>query len=428
MRSTGFGTVLFRAGVVGALVCAAVAASPTLIAWHRGGLARGLAEELSTLDAPGAKRAVRRIAALDLAGLPQLLDAAASPREAVAREARLAAGRQLAEWEARYEGEALAERLAALIVGVEQRVDRMGDAGRRWAEQIALRVVDLADQAPPRQSAVLIRAGGEVLAATPPRGPRLRNVTTQTLSSDSVSTTPGLSGFKASLVPAATPALPAGIAEQPAVTSGAVDDTAVERLPLVWGDPERAVARPGPAEDGSSAEAIEPTPSLGDSAATEPPAREGPSRYSPGDQPSLAIPTPGELLLMASRLRRLPSPELVRRMQASDRFEAEQARRILAERGVGERQLKRASDLFSSDPAVRARAVGLLAAWPPGEARAWLRAMLDDPDAGVRVRALTQLAVAKDPRVEEFARELERRDPDERVADAASRILEDVAR
>ncbi|MEM9352456.1 MAG: hypothetical protein AAGA92_05545, partial [Planctomycetota bacterium] len=321
MRSTGFGTTLWRACVVGALVCAAVAASPTLVAWHRAGLARGLAEELPAQEAAQAKRTVRRIAALDLAGLPQLLDAAASPREAVAREARVSLSRMLAAWQSRYAGEPLGERLTALIVGVEQRVEQMSDSGRGWAELTALRVVELADQVPARQSAVLVQAGGQVLAATPPSGPRLRNVTSRSASSGPRSTTPALSGFVASLVPPATPALPGGMeAESGGIETDTVarsggDAPAVERLPktgggsLAWGGPTARDNGPAVTSEAPPAEPIETAPPR-----NEMPKPRTPLPRRPGDRLSVAIPNPGELLLIASRLRRLPSSELIRRM------------------------------------------------------------------------------------------------------------------
>jgi hypothetical protein len=63
---------------------------------------------------------------------------------------------------------------------------------------------------------------------------------------------------------------------------------------------------------------------------------------------------------------------------------------------------------------------------PARTARRWLKELLSDELAEVRLEALTALATTNDPELVSIARELAVRDTDPQVADLATRIMQDA--
>ncbi len=60
---------------------------------------------------------------------------------------------------------------------------------------------------------------------------------------------------------------------------------------------------------------------------------------------------------------------------------------------------------------------------PAAAARRWLRLLLSDSDAEVRMRSLTALATTSDPQLYALAREMAVNDHDRRVSELATRIM-----
>ena len=294
---------------------------------------------------------------------------------------------------------------------------------------MAVELIELASELPPRESARVLSAADGVLASVPPRGPRLRN--TSALRPGAVEEAqeagvPRLEDFTAELIPPVTPSIPGagvgGDTEASTALQGDVGEAPmVERPPLEWRkqevDPDASPrvlgnARALPGDGGSrSAGPVARLP------------RSGQMRGTVVD-----VPPPSKMLLERSQLRRLPTPELMERLQNANDVEQAQLRGVLRERGLGDRELRGTDDLFSSDEKARAGAVERLSVWPPSEARTWLRVLVEDSSPEVRLRALTQLAVSGDPRVVQLARRISQEDPDRRVADTASRILDSATR
>ena len=122
-------------------------------------------------------------------------------------------------------------------------------------------------------------------------------------------------------------------------------------------------------------------------------------------------------------LRPLSMRELLLQMNAADKFTAAAIREVFAERGIAAEELAVATRLLAADPAERIKLIDELKVLPARTARRWLRELLIDADAEVRLKALTALATTNDPELRSIARDIAVRDTDRRVAEMATQIM-----
>ncbi|MGI9427846.1 MAG: hypothetical protein ACR2NM_04265 [Bythopirellula sp.] len=416
---TGAATFLMVA--VGLLV------APTLSNWHNRHLAARLAEQITQAEDRDVKIPLRQLAELGDTAIEQLVVAAASKRTAVATIARQIINEKMTALEVAAQRSKVAQLAsAAAIIGsaLAEHIHEFGPAGKQWVEPVTLMLVNMANQMPARAARVLLEDCSHVLAAIPPRGPRLRTVAQN-----------GKNAVATSAQDATTP--------EPlldALTRASEGSLEVISRPKSSAAPEQLI--PVPARDLQSTNPLIKVPSSGLSwspnknkisqqqitpkaptAATKDPPRPLALERQPTSKPVLDIPTPQEMARRATQLRTLSSEELFVRLPLASFHEAGLIRSVLRQRGFDDRELALRQRLNLPDYRQRVRLVDDASQLPAAAARRLLRLLLDDENADVRLASLTALGAANAPELAEVARELAERDADPRVAELATRLL-----
>jgi L-alanine-DL-glutamate epimerase-like enolase superfamily enzyme len=114
--------------------------------------------------------------------------------------------------------------------------------------------------------------------------------------------------------------------------------------------------------------------------------------------------------------------ELGRRLSDESSEHAEAASRELRRYGFSAIEVDLARQLFHSDAAVRKKLARALPETVGVDAAPWLMELGRDPDADVRLEAITLLATTGDPAVLEALRKLVAADPDERIQRLSGRL------
>jgi hypothetical protein len=140
----------------------------------------------------------------------------------------------------------------------------------------------------------------------------------------------------------------------------------------------------------------------------------------------IEVPSPEEQAKMIESLEPQGTRELLAQLKAADKFEAAAIREALVARGIAVEELALADKLFAADAAERLALVDDLKVLPARTARRWLRELLVDQEAEVRLRALSALATTNDPELPSIARDMAVRDSDRRVAELALRVIREM--
>jgi len=114
--------------------------------------------------------------------------------------------------------------------------------------------------------------------------------------------------------------------------------------------------------------------------------------------------------------------ELMRRLHAADARVVEDARAQLARWGFTPVEREVAKRMFHPDTAVRKELARALPGLPGLDAAPWLIQLAGDEDAEVRLAAITLLLTTSDPALVQRARRLAEADPDPRIRDQAERV------
>ena len=126
----------------------------------------------------------------------------------------------------------------------------------------------------------------------------------------------------------------------------------------------------------------------------------------------------------ADELKAADSRSLLKRwLEASDGSRPP-LERELARRGLGKLNAKLVQVLFSDRVEDRVRLVQEIVNSPGVNSKAWLSMLTDDPDADVRLAAVTFMATSTDPQLADQAYQAAIHDRDPRVADLAGRLRE----
>ncbi len=150
-----------------------------------------------------------------------------------------------------------------------------------------------------------------------------------------------------------------------------------------------------------------------------------PTSASDAEEPPLP---PGELVSATDdRTERDEPPAVIRLLSRlhhadDDPRSAVDARRKLTESGFTPQQIEIGMHLTAPDPGERRRWTEVLPRLSGIEAKPWLLWLSRDPDAQVRLAAVSLMATTNDVQMLSRVRELARDDEDDRVRETAQRI------
>ena len=433
--------------VLGLLLLLLASVAPFADRWYQGWLARSMAARIMQTDGIQVRIAIRQMAALGLPAIDPLVELAASPHTTPALSAQQVIDNLLATWkiEVRHDSNRhkFSKRLEVLIAALAVHVNKLGPAGKTWAEQLALEVLLQSEQASPRQTARMLADCQRVLAAVPPRGPRLRN-TTQAIGrpepphprpvySPSDMTVLAMTN-QGSDVPLKSirPSRPAGVpptGKKPdndsfrPVQSPALNPSDHSPWSPQWDTPPEvkkasevkkrsgAFCRNGPDQP------LRSVPGASQIRLLTP--------FSPplGLHPVVDVPSPDAMAAMRRKYRLMASRELVILLANSRGYQAKMIRDVAHNRGISDVELALAQRLAAPEATMRRELLEDLSSLPAVSARRWLHWLLEDSDAQVRLGALTRMATSGDPQLYELARNRAIQDSDPRVAALAARIV-----
>ncbi len=427
-------------------------AAPVVSRWHSRQLAARLTTQIAVAKDLQVKIPLRQLASLGDLAIEPLVVFAASEREAVAMIARQIIEEKLATWQlvsaavrSRIGKHEYVRSSALLASSLGAHVEAFGPAGKQWVERLALALIKMADRVPARQTQALLENCSRMLAAVPPRGPRMRTVNTgqrntnpytpdrlpapeprleaMTRSSE-LSSLEGLAleGLASgSLVPHSPRATSAPLQFQGRLTPVPKKNHATEgEAPLLSSSKLRW--SPSGSGDKQQTVSIKPPGGIPLTGLVKVPQTTSQTTTKPVDQ-VIDIPTPEDMAAQMPAFRGQATEELMLRLNESGRYEAGAIRTVLGERGYTEAELAVWQRLASLDVRNRLLVVDDASHLPATSARRVLRWLLEDEDATVRLRALTALATTDAPELIELARELAVQDEDPRVAELASKLL-----
>jgi hypothetical protein len=410
-------SVLLLAAVIGAI---AVFSWPRVSFWQQHRLAIRLVSELERSETADCRTALRQIAALGDPSIEALVIAAASEEAEFAFVARRIIEERLATWRIQAGEEAsfdLAEPTRLLAHSLATHLESFGAMGQQWATKLSLELVELAEVLPAADAVPLLADCSEILASVPAVGPRMRTVSNNSSVQEEATL----------LLPEMNiPHLPSEQTISQRATR-VTDFDSANRLPSDTLQQSEQSSTPIPRESNwvpewTPKEPAEPEGPQLDAAMPEATPLAPPSM---ADETPLAVPTPDEMAKRIASLKQNTIRELVGQLESADFYTAGAIRAVLAERGMAADELPLAQQMLSKDPEVRLQLVEDLELLPARTARRWLKELLSDEAAEVRLQALTALATTNDPELVPIARELAVRDTDPKVADLATRIMQD---
>lgn len=385
--------------------------------WHKRHLATQLAAQIDSAPDEEARILVHELAALGTVAIDELVAHTLSPRVIVAETARTEVNDALANHRillARKGHERDAEALVRLAEALAENSEQFGPVGRRWAESMMLKLIDLTEQVPPAQASIILDHSSTLLANIPPNGPRQ-----QSLESSVSQSVPQESAVAASpTIDLHTLAVPS--------------EAALARSTPPANQPPAQKAAP-PVTQHKPATTPEPQPAKVDrNVTTLPWVSSGKSSLSvevddPKTQENstglVDVPSPLETQQRIARMRGLSTRVLLEKLAHADRFMAGPIRHVLELRGVSRQEIELTATIFASDISRRLELVEQTAKLPAATARRILRLMLEDSHADVRLLALSTLATTDDPQLPALAKEITIRDKDPRVADLAEELM-----
>ena len=418
--------------VVGSLTLLAVAVWPHVSRWHKQRMINRLAAQASHTPDQTIHVPIRQLAALGRPAVPQLVSFAASQRAAPAYAAQEALSDLFAAWEAEARESsrtAFAPRLATLAAALAQHTDRMNPSAKAWAEGLALRIVEHTDELTPKQNLGVLADCQAVFDAIPPRGPRLRNLAMHDATAAANDGPPPLPRPQADLRVFAA-------ADRPSVGNLPLETAAPAANPPT-AEPMEKKATPPPAtripdtsnnplrKSNSSAPSSEQP---GTNGAPSSPGKDSPVEFAPQpDLPSrriVDVPTPEAMAAKREHFGSLTLRELFQQLPHAHGFEAATIRDVARMHGITEAELRLAPMLASPDVKQRLQLLDRVVQMPAASSRRWLRWLLEDPAAEVRLQALTMMATTGDPQLLDLAQKRATEDTDPQVAKLAAKILE----
>ena len=421
---------LLKVGVfTGAMLIIGWLVAPTLSNWHSHQLAGRLMLRLDTVDDADSKVLLRQLAELGEPAIAPLITAASSERNAVASVARQILEEKLATWELTLKTlgtkvieHEFADQTETFAKSLANRIHYFGPAGKQWAERQALRMIDFAGRLPSKQTVTVLEDCSNILAAVPPRSPRLRTVTQQVQP---------LKPMSANRLTAPNPQVESlthaseGSLEIFARIESGMPKSIPSKLVKVV-EPQRIALNSPPSSQldwspsaKSQQQALPTQPNANPteikSLATKP--------ITDVNDQIVDIPTPDEMATKAESYRLLSDDKLIVRLRSAEFHDSGIIRSILHEREYNDAELAIRLQLDSPIVDNRLRLVEEATQLPATSAARVLRQLLGDESGDVRLRALTALATTNAPDLHELAHKVAIHDKDPRVAKFASRLL-----
>lgn len=380
------------------------------LAWHWG-------RQLATVPDDQAAALLARIAELDQDGIPLLVDAMGSHREAVASGAR----RVLAERQQRWENLPWCEaapRLLVLAESLAARGEGLPPTARREARRIAAWILRWrpAQSTPERPRMV---AACEAILKWPDGGPGEAAVGAMPppfLEQPDTPVRPAPSMEDLARLPGG--GLPVGVVPGRAAAGASGQDARSDTMGGT-GTADRGQMPHSPGD----ARAGEPAMPRPNSPATL--AKGGLAEASrlprPGITPAERGPPAGPAI-DPRELERAHTLDLMRRLRTSGGDATAQIRAELVRRGFSEVHLELARRLFDPDPRARLELARRLPGLQSVDAEPWLVWLCEDEDAEVRAAAMALLATTGDPALLRRIERMAETDGDARVRRQAERL------
>ena len=394
--------------------------------WQKERIAQRIADRIDAAKGKQAQMLVRKLKDVGSPAYDELMARAVSPRAEVARMARQEVDLAFAAHRlgiVKHRRVADAEAVVVLSSALAEQAVQFGPEGARWAERLALRLIELSDHLAATQTTQLLRSTSSVLEAIPAQGPRPRRVTvndslpetTERMASLPLQIDLDLLSVPSESVIVQEPSVRNDSSSAPEQSTPSVVD-----VPIT---PDTGDTSPGlkPIEPVVDAE-VKPLPwvSTGQSSIS---IEVAPPPVTPNDADDHRVPTPQQMEQRLKALRKRPTDLLVQKLPYADKFMAGTIRLVLVERGMSEQEIELARRLADADVNVRMQLVAQIARLPATSARRLLRLMVEDSNAEIRFRSLTTLATTGDPQLAEIAREIAARDDDPRVAELATELM-----
>lgn len=415
--------LLTRMLIIAALTATMLAATalfwPRVSFWQQKRIARQLIAELEQSDGPQILVVLKQVSSLGNPAIEPLVLAAASERASVALAARRVIEQQFATWQIRAEQDeqfSLAEPTTLLAAALANHVDKFGAFGQQWATRLALDIVDLTGTFDVEAAVPVLANCNTVLSAVPALGPRMLTPTDPLRPIESEKNLTALPAMQ-------VPTLPYGEMnsshEQPATRSESASHRSRGIGAATPTQRESPRSTDLPRESNWMPKWAAQPKSI--TAQSQPTSIDAPDTNVSGDL--IDVPSPAEQAKMVQSFRGLETRELFIRSKHANPFELAAIRGVLVERGIAAEELELATKLLADDVAERLELIDELKVLPARTARRWLRELLADKDAEVRLRALTALATTNDPELPGIARDLAVRDTDRRVVELATQIM-----
>ena len=380
-------------------------------------------QQLDAAPDDGVEIVIRRIADLDTAGIPILVEALGAERECVALAAKQELFVQLEEWRMLSAVE-YASRMAELIDALAERVDRFNPAAQRDAGDLASGVLIRLSRNEGFDANKLLAASEKVLrAGINAKGESKRikaiNISTPALLAADDSAKAGDMGLSESSDPS----------EQ---SVGGLTPLIVDGLPgKSLSAPEQSNEKDSEEVDslanqpwllGKQAAARQRASRIPDNAETSGPDEQ--SADSGGVHRMSHVAADGIDRQLSSSIAGEDVVELMKELNSESDTRAIAVEAELVRRGFAAVQIDLARRLFDHDPAVRKRLVQEVPGLQGVDAVPWLLQLCRDTDAEVRLAAITFLATSSDPSVLDEVEQIGQRDTDSGVRRIADRITQ----
>ncbi len=386
-------------------------------------VARQMCRQLATIPDDRAPGLLGQATELGIAGVPVLAEALGSDRDSVALAARRILIQSLDAWQKQATIEA-AQNQAALADALAARVDRFGPAAQRDAAELTSRILTWLPVRRNVDRAQMIASCEKVLRTTlsEPLQPSARVVAALPVESGAadrrpleVDTSMGPESALANLssLPGGglRPELAVEDDVRQAVNVARKRPGSFFRLPPI--EAPKPLRRPDRLSAKSEVEtAKRPTRDTGSAAARTPTT----AQLAPADRGD-ALPA-----LPSGDLSDLETEHVMRWLRSKDRRRVARAEAELSRRGFRSVHFELARQLFHPDPQVRKDLIRALPSLMSIDAVPWMLWLSRDPDAEVRLAAITLMATTGDPALLDQVTRLARTDPDPRIQRQGERL------
>ncbi|MCH8044557.1 MAG: HEAT repeat domain-containing protein [Planctomycetes bacterium] len=397
------------------MAAAMLAAGFALRWWPQRILGKQWQQQLASVPDERALEHCERIASLGDQGTRILVGALASPRQPVARSARIVLGQQVERWSAIRDLDRRSQRVSVLVESLAEQVDRFGPATRRFAAELALRVTAWPTSESTDRLELIAQSEKIVSAAAAPQPSGERVSELRPI--ESIADRRGDFGPNASgqirigeLTELPGGQLPIGSATVPSLPAAKGSDSRLDEV----GGPRR----------------LDQFPEV-----VPPPREPRPLRVDPTDVRRLQRPRPSDALdeaqsitanvarsVSSADLRTMLWTDVFRQLHSDDMEIVVAAQSELSARGFRSVEFQLGRQLTDPDVAIRLSLARRLLTLRGIDASRWLVELTRDEDADVRLSAFSTLATSRNRKLRDHVLSLGSRDADARIRRVAEQL------